>query len=301
MNSSGSIAHKRERFRQLHESGCFAIPNPWDIGSARYLQHLGFKALATTSAGFAFSRGLPDNAVRRDMMLAHIRELVEATDLPVNADFENGFAHHPKSVAENVRLCVETGVAGLSIEDSTGVMEAPLYPLEHAVARIMAARSAINACGADVVLVARAECFLVGSPDLDEVIRRLAAYAEAGADCLYAPGLGRREEVSAVVQAVAPKPVNVLLSSSMGLELADLAALGVRRVSVGGALARAAWGGFMRAARELAQQGRVDTLAEAAPHGELHQFFQHDAQQRAARATETEKWRALRARRSSRA
>ena len=300
MNSSGPIAYKRERFRQLHESGCFAIPNPWDIGSARYLQHLGFKALATTSAGFAFSRGLPDNAVRRDMMLAHIRELVEATDLPINADFENGFAHHPESVAENVRLCVETGVAGLSIEDSTGVMEAPLYPLEHAVARIMAARSAINASGVDAVLVARAECFLVGSPDLDEVIRRLTAYAEAGADCLYAPGLGRREEVSAVVQAVAPKPVNVLISSSMGLQLADLAALGVRRVSVGGALARAAWGGFMRAARELAQQGGVDTLADAAPHGELQEFFQHDAQQRAARATETEKWRALRARRSSR-
>lgn len=287
MNSSASIASKRETFRRLHESGCFAIPNPWDIGSARYLQHLGFKALATTSAGFAFSRGLPDNGVRRDMMLAHIRELVEATDLPVNADFEHGFAHHPESVAENVRLCVDTGVAGLSIEDSTGVFEAPLYPIEHAVARIIAARAAINATGADVVLVARAECYLVGSPDLDEVVRRLTAYAEAGADCLYAPGLQRRDEIAAVVQAVAPKPVNVLIGSPMGFQMADMAALGVRRVSVGGALARAAWRGFMRAARELAEQGRFDAFAEAAPHGELQEFFRHDAQQRAAASEET--------------
>ena len=283
-SSSGvSIAEKRAAFRALHESGCFVIPNPWDVGSARYLQQLGFKALATSSAGFAFSRGLPDNAVRRDPMLAHIREIVQATDLPINADFEHGYAHHPESVAENVRLCIDTGVAGLSIEDSTGVMEAPLYGLEHSVARIAAARATINATGADVVLVARAECFLVGSPDLDEVIQRLTAYAEAGADCLYAPGLRTAEQIAAVVRAVAPKPVNVLIGSPMGLSVADVAALGVRRVSVGGALARAAWGGFIRAAHQLAEEGRFDALAEAAPHGVLQDFFRHDAQQRAAR------------------
>ena len=278
-----STATKRAMFRELHQSGCFAIPNPWDIGSARYLQHLGFRAIATSSAGFAFSRGLPDNAVPRDMMLAHIREIVEATDIPVNADFENGYAHHPESVAENVRLCIDTGVAGLSIEDSTGVEEAPLYPLEAAVARIAAARAAIHASGADVVLVARAECFLVGNPDLDEVIRRLSVYAEAGADCLYAPGLRRREEITAVVQAVAPKAVNVLIGSAMGFQLADVAALGVRRVSVGGALARAAWGGFMRAARQLAEQGRFDAFADAAPHAELQEFFDSDARRRTSR------------------
>ena len=279
-----STTIKRATFRELHEKGCFVIPNPWDIGSARYLQHLGFKALATTSAGFAFSRGRPDNGVRRDMMLAHIRELVAATDVPINADFEHGYAHHPESVAENVRLCIETGVAGLSLEDSTGVTEAPLYSFEHAVARIAAARAAINASGADVVLVARAECFLVGTPDLEEVIRRLTGYAQAGADCLYAPGLRRREEITAVVEAVAPKPVNVLIGSPLGFQLADMAALGVRRVSVGGALARAAWGGFIRAARELAEQGRFDAFGEAASHAELQEFFRADAERRTSHA-----------------
>jgi len=268
-------------FRKLHESGCFAIPNPWDIGSARYLQHLGFKALATTSAGFAFSRGLPDGAVPRDVMLAHIRELVEAADIPVNADFENGYAHEPNEVAENVRLCLETGVAGLSIEDSTGDKEEPLYQLDQAVARIKAARAEIDKSGGDVILVGRAECFLVGLPQIEEVTRRLKAYADAGADCLYAPGIRTREDIRAVVRAVAPKPVNVLIGGPMGLTMTDLAALGVRRVSVGGALARAAWGGFMRAAKDLAENGRFDGFEGAAPHDELNEFFREDAKRRA--------------------
>ena len=248
-----TISERRDAFRALHESGCFLLPNPWDVGSARYLQHLGFKALATSSAGFAFSRGLPDNAVPRDAMLAHIHEIVETSDLPINADFENGYADDPEEVARNVRLCVETGVAGLSIEDSTGRQDAPLYCREHAVARVRAAREGIGNSG--VLLVGRAECFLLGQPDLDETICRLISYAEAGADCLYAPGIETREEVAAVVSAVAPKPVNVLISGPGGLTMEDAAELGVRRVSVGGALARAAWGGFLRAAKDLAARG----------------------------------------------
>jgi len=267
-----TIAEKRATFRTLHESGCFAIPNPWDIGTARYLEHLGFKALATTSAGFAFSRGLPDYGVPRDMVLAHIAELVEATDLPVNADFENGYAHDPEGVAESVRLCVETGVAGLSIEDSTGDRAKPLYDLDHAVARIRAARAAIDRIDPAAMLVGRAECFLVGRPDLDETTARLKAYANAGADCLYPPGIRTPEQIAAVVAAVAPKPVNVLVGAP-GLTMAQLADLGVRRVSVGGSLARAAWGGFMRAAKELAEQGQFDSLRDAAPHPELNALF----------------------------
>jgi 2-methylisocitrate lyase-like PEP mutase family enzyme len=201
-----STAEKCRTFRKLHEAGCFVIPNPWDIGTTRYLQHLGFKALATTSAGFAFSRGVPDAAVSRDDMLAHIAELVAASDLPVNADFEGGYAHEPQGVAESVRLCVATGVAGLSIEDSTGDKAKPLYELDLAVARIKAARAAIDQAGGDVLLTGRAECFLVGRPDLDETIRRLKAYAEAGADCLYAPGIRAREQIAAVVQAAAAPP-----------------------------------------------------------------------------------------------
>ena len=266
---------RRQTFRELHRSGCFAIPNPWDTGSARYLQHLGFKAVATTSAGFAFSRGLPDGAVGRDMMLEHIREIVEATDIPVNADFENGYADDPGEVAENVRLCVDTGVAGLSIEDSTGRKERPLYDVDVAVERIRAARKAIG--DTEASLVARAECFLVGVTSIDEVVRRLAAYADAGADCLYAPGIRDREHISAVVAAVAPKPVNLLIGGAVGLTMSDAAALGVRRVSVGGALARAAWGGFMRAAKQLAEQGRFDCFADATLHAELQEFFRNDA------------------------
>ena len=274
-----TIAERRHTFRELHERGCFAIPNPWDIGSARYLQHLGFKAIATSSAGFAFSRGLPDNAVPRDVMLTHIRELVEATDVPVNADFENGYADEPDGVAESVRLCVAAGVAGLSIEDSTGRAEQPLYDVAYAAERIAAAREAIGESG--VVLVGRAECFLVAERDIDEVIRRLTAYADAGADCLYAPGISTREQIKAVVAAVVPKPVNLLISSPGGLALDEAAELGVRRVSVGGALARAAWGGFIRAARELAEHGGFDGFAGATPHAELQTFFRHDADGRA--------------------
>ncbi len=272
------LEDKRAAFCELHQSGCFAIPNPWDIGSARYLQHLGFKAVATTSAGFAFSRGLPDGAVGCDMMLAHIREIVEATEIPVNADFENGYADDPSEVAENVRLCVDTGVAGLSIEDSTGRKEQPLYDVDLAVERIRAARKAIGDSGA--LLVARAECFLVGVANIDEVIRRLTAYANAGADCLYAPGIRDRKHISAVVAAVAPKPVNLLIGGAIGLTMSDAAALGVRRVSVGGALARAAWGGFLRAAKQLVEDGRFHGFMDAAPHAELQEFFRDDAKRR---------------------
>src|SRR5215475_757199 len=208
-----SPAEKRQSYRKLHEAGCFVIPNPWDIGSARYLQHLGFKALASTSAGYAFTQGLPDNAVGLEMMLAHLRELAAATDVPINADFEGGYAHEPDKVAENVRRCVETGVAGLSIEDSTGDAAKPLYDLDAAVARIRAARAAIDKAGSNVVFTGRAECFLVGRPDLDETITRLKAYAVAGADCLYAPRLTTPEEVSAVVAAAGGKPVNLLANA----------------------------------------------------------------------------------------
>ena len=274
-----TIEERRQRFRELHAEGCFAIPNPWDIGSARFLQHLGFKALATSSAGFAIARGRPDNGVPRDIMLAHIRELVEATDVPVNADFENGYADEPEGVAESVRFCVQTGVAGLSIEDSTDRAEQSLYDVAHAVERIRAAREAIGDSG--VVLVGRAEGFLVGETDIDAVIRRLVAYSDAGADCLYAPGIRTREHVTAVVRAVAPKPVNLLISAPGGFTMSDAAELGVRRVSVGGALARAAWGGFMRAARELAEQGSFDGFADATPHAELQAFFRDDSARRA--------------------
>ena len=274
------VADKRHVFRSLHDSGCFVIPNPWDIGTARYLQHLGFKALATTSAGFAFSRGLPDNAVVRDDVLAHIAAIVAATDLPVNADFEGGFAHDPAGVAESVRLCVATGVAGLSIEDSTGEKDTPLYDLDHAVARIRAARAAIDKSGEDVILVGRAECFLVGRPDLDETVRRLRAYADAGADCLYAPGLRTRELIAAVVEAVAPKPVNVLMAAALGLTVSDLAALGARRISVGSGLARLAFSAFMNAAKEIASEGRFDCFAGARPNAELNAFFRDDVDTR---------------------
>jgi len=270
-----TIADRRKTFRELHRSGCFAIPNPWDIGSARYLEHLGFKAIATTSAGFAFSSGLPDGAVGRDMMLDHIREIVEATDLPVNADFENGYADGVGEVAKNVRLCIETGVAGLSIEDNSGREDRPLYDVDLATERIRAAREAIGDSG--TLLVARAECFLVGVTNIDEVIRRLTAYANAGADCLYAPGIRDREHIAAVVASVAPKPVNLLIGGAVGLTMSDAATLGVRRVSVGGALARAAWGGFMRAAKQLAEDGRFAGFKDAAPQDELQEFFRDDA------------------------
>jgi len=268
-----SIEEKRAEFRRLHESGCFGLPNPWDIGTAKYLQHLGFKAIATTSAGFAFSRGLSDGAVTRDDMLAHIKELVEATDIPVNADFENGYADDPNWVAENARLCAETGVAGLSIEDAADRKESPLYDVDLAVERIHAVREALHDTG--VLLVGRAEGFLVGREKIDQVIKRLVAYSEAGADCLYAPGFKERDQIKAIVECVAPKPSNILIGGASHLTMKDAESLGARRVSVGGAFARAAWGGFIRSAKELIERGTFDELANAAPYSELQELFNH--------------------------
>jgi 2-methylisocitrate lyase-like PEP mutase family enzyme len=274
------FAPRRAAFRKLHDSGCFVIPNPWDVGTALYLRHLKFPALATTSAGFAFSRGLADASVPRDLVLHHIAEIVAAVELPVNADFESGYAPGAEGVSESVSLCVETGVAGLSIEDATGDPARPFYPREVAARRIAAARAAIDAAGGDVILVGRAEWKITNRDDLDEVIGRLRAYADAGADCLYAPGLATREQITAAVAAVAPKPLNVLVSKAGGLTVAEIAALGVRRVSLGSALARTAWGAFIRAASTIAAQGRFDGLADAAPFPELNAFFQADAKRR---------------------
>jgi 2-methylisocitrate lyase-like PEP mutase family enzyme len=271
--NNGRFSARRAAFRKLHESGCFLIPNPWDAGSARALASLGFQALATTSSGFAWSRAHADNTMDVDTVLAHCREIVEATDLPVNADFEDGHARDLDGLMDNVRRCVEAGVAGLSIEDSTGDAAQPLYDFEEAVARMRVARQAIDASGEDVMLIGRAECFLVGHPDpLSESLKRLKAYAEAGADCLYAPGAGKPDQIKAIVEAVAPKPVNVLVGRPVPSTLEDFARLGVRRISVGGALAGAAWGGFLRAARDLAD-GRFDGFADNASHAELNAMF----------------------------
>ena len=278
-----SSAAKRRSFRRLHEAGCFVIPNPWDLGSARFLQSLGFKALATTSSGFAWSQGRPDGGISREMALAHLRDIVAATDLPVNADFENGFASDAGGVGESVRLAVETGVAGLSIEDSTGDPARPLYELDAAVERIRAARKAIDDSGSDTLLVGRAECFLVGRPDLDETLERLKAYAQAGADCLYAPGIRTRDQIAAAVASTVPKPFNLLVGSASELTLNEISALGVRRVSVGGALARSAWGGLMRAAKSIAEQGKFDEFANAASGSELNSFFRQDLKRRTSR------------------
>jgi len=268
--SPSAIAARRSAFRELHAAGCFVIPNPWDAGSARYLASLGFKALASTSSGFAWSHARADGAMARDAVLAHLREIVSATDLPVNADFESGYGATPKDVAESVRRAVDTGIAGLSIEDSTGDPARPIHDLPEALARLRAARSAIAEAGGDTLLVGRAENYLHGRPDLEDTIARLRAYAEAGADCLYAPGIQSREDIAAVVAAVAPKPVNLLIGSTSAFTLADVAALGVRRVSVGGALARSAWGGFMRAAKAIADHGSFDGFAGAASGAELN-------------------------------
>ena len=270
------VSARRAAFRRLHESGCFVIPNPWDAGSARYLEGLGFKALATTSSGFAFSRGWPDGegGASRDAALEHIAEIVDATDLPVNADFQSGYADDPAGVAESVRLCVETGTAGLSIEDATGDRDKPLYDLPLAVERIKAAREAIDASGADVMLTARAECFLVGHADpLREAMRRLQAYSEAGADVLYAPGPTEVGQIEAIVKAVSPKPVNVLMSANTGLGVPDLAAMGVRRISVGSSLARAGWTGFIRAARLIADEGSFAGFEGLVSGRDLNDFF----------------------------
>jgi len=267
---------RRTAFRKLHESGCFVIPNPWDTGSARYLRHLGFSALATTSSGFAFSRGLPDleSAVGRDAMLAHIADIAAATDLPVNADFQSGYGATGEEVAESVRLCVETGVAGLSIEDSTKDPDQPLHELLVAIERVKAARAAIDASGAGVLLTARAECFLTGHPDpLREAIRRLTAYAEAGADVLYAPGPRTREHMRAIITAAAPKPVNILMHASLGITVREVADMGARRISVGSALARAAWSGFIRAAKTIMEDGSFAGFEGLVPGTELNELF----------------------------
>jgi len=245
---------KVEAFRGLHEAGCFVMPNPWDVGSAVALEQMGFEALATTSAGHAWTLARPDNGVRRDEMLEHLRQVSAAVQVPVNADFEGGFADDPDEVAANVKLAVPTGVAGLSIEDSTGDAGEPLYPFDLAVERVRAARRAIDESGTGVVLTGRSEGFVIGQPDLEETIRRLRAYSEAGADCLYAPRISTAEEVSAIVAAVAPKPMN-LLANAPFITVAEAASLGVRRISVGGTLARTAWAGFLAAAEEIATEG----------------------------------------------
>lgn len=287
-----------EEFRALHEAGCFVLPNPWDAGSAIYLEHLGFKAVATTSAGFAFSKGLPDGpaSVSRDVMFEHFREIVAATSLPVNADFQNGYADAPEGVAANVRLCIATGVAGLSIEDNSGRGNKPLYDFDLAIERIKAARAAIQSeppagrgprTGSPrgvvdagrpksrVLLTARCEAYLVGDPDpLRTSLDRLVAFAETGADCLYAPGVSKPDEIATIVRAVAPKPVNVLISSNnCEMTVSQLADLGVRRISVGGALARAAWRGFIHAAKQIQERGSFTAFADATPFGELNGLF----------------------------
>src|ERR1700704_6416999 len=267
-----STQDKRAAFRKLHETGCFVLPNPWDVGSARALAHLGFKAVASTSAGYAWSIGQSDNHVTVDDVCEHLAALCNAVDLPVNADFEGGFAHKPEKVAINVARAVATGIAGLSIEDSTGDKANPLYERAFAIERIKAARAAIDADNSGALLVGRCEAFLWGQTDLALVIDRLNAYAEAGADCLYAPGIRSKEHIAAVVKAVHPRPVNLLIGTS-GLSVAEAADLGVRRISVGGSLARAAWGGFMRASREMAEQGTFTELGNGFPGGELNKMF----------------------------
>jgi 2-methylisocitrate lyase-like PEP mutase family enzyme len=267
-----TTADKRATFRNMHGTGCFVLPNPYDVGSARALQHLGFKALASTSAGFAWTIGKSDNRVTLEEVLAHLTALCGAVDLPVNADFEGGFAHKPEKVGAHVALAVKTGVAGLSIEDSTGDAAKPLYERAFAIERIKAARAAIDADNSGVLLTGRCEGFLVGQADLDMVIDRLRAYSDAGADCLYAPGIKTKEQISAVVKAVHPKPVNLLIGAS-GLSVAQAAELGVRRISVGGSLARSAWAGFMRAAREMAEKGTFTELGNGYPGGELNKMF----------------------------
>jgi 2-methylisocitrate lyase-like PEP mutase family enzyme len=263
------------KFRALHESGCFVLPNPWDIGTAIYLEHLGFEALATTSAGFAFSRAKRDGGVPRDEMLAHIREIVEATGLPINADFLAGYADEPDDVATNVRLCIATGVAGLSIEDSTGRKVPPLYDKNLAIERVRAARSAIDTSGNGVVLTGRCEAWLVHQPEpFRTVLDRLVAYAEAGADCLYAPGVTKPDEIAEIVKTVAPKPVNVLVSGfNHQLSASELADLGVRRISVGSGLALTAWGAFVRAAKDIKENGSFGLLAKNAASADLNELF----------------------------
>jgi 2-methylisocitrate lyase-like PEP mutase family enzyme len=266
------VTDRCQVFRRLHQSGCFVIPNPWDLGSARLLVQLGFPALATTSSGFAWSMGRQDNHVSLDEALAHIRSIAHGVEVPVNADFEGGFAIEPAEVATNVAEAATTGVAGLSIEDSSGDPANPLFDFTLSVERVQAARAAIDQSGTGVLLTGRSEGFIVGRPDLAETIRRLSAYAEAGADCLYAPGIRTKAEIAAVVNAVAPKPVNVLVGSDFAT-VAELAKAGVRRISVGGALARAAWTGFLEAAKEIVERGTFSGLARTIPFAEINGSF----------------------------
>lgn len=263
---------RRRVFHQLHQSGCFVIPNPWDLGSARVLVKLGFRALATTSAGFAWSVGRPDNHVTLAQALEHFRSLAEGVEVPVNGDFEGGFATDPADVGINVAAATATGIAGLSIEDSTGDPSKPLFEKSLAVERIRAARRAIDDSRTGVLLTGRSEGFIVGRPDLAETIERLTAYAEAGAECLYAPGIRTKDDILAVVRAIAPKPVNVLVGSDFAT-VAELAAAGVRRISVGGALARVAWAGFLQAAKEIAEHGTFTNLTRAVPFAEIDATF----------------------------
>jgi len=266
-------AEKRKIFRKLHESGCFVIPNPWSPGTARYLEGLGFKALASTSSGYAHSQGYADGALTRDQVLTHYREIASTVSVPVNADFENGFAHKPEDVAANVKLCIETGVAGLSIEDYTNDDASPLYDFDLAVARVKAARQAVDQMGGDVLLTGRAEGFLHGKPDLADAIKRLKAFSEAGADCLYAPGIRTREQIVEVVKAVAPKPVNLLNHTTLGFTVKDISEMGVRRISVGGTLSRVAMNAFIKSARDIAENGKFDSFAGIISNAELNKFF----------------------------
>jgi 2-methylisocitrate lyase-like PEP mutase family enzyme len=274
-----SVLDKRRTFRKLHEAGCFVIPNPWNVGTARFLQAQGFKALATTSSGFAHAQGYADGAISRDKVLAHLREIADAVDVPVNADFEGGYADDPAEVAENVRLAVATGIAGVSIEDATGDSNNPLYDFDLAVARVRAARGVIDKADGPI-FTARSEGFIVGRPDLTETIRRLTAFADVGADCLYAPGIQTREQITAVVQAVAPKPVNFLMSAATNFTVNDLAQMGVRRISLGGTLSRVAWTAVSKAVRAIAEEGRFDLLSGTMPNAELNAFFREDARRR---------------------
>jgi 2-methylisocitrate lyase-like PEP mutase family enzyme len=275
-----TTADKRRAFRALHQSGCFIIPNPWNVGSARYMEGLGFKALATTSSGYAHSIGYADGELTREMMLAHFREIAEATNIPVNADFEGGYADDPDEVAANVRQCIDTGIAGLSIEDFTGDESNPLYDFDLTVKRVRATRDAIDKAGGDVVFTARTEGFIHNRPDLDETIRRLKAFADAGADCLYSPGIKTSEQIVATVKAVGPKPINFLNSGAFGFSVNDLAALGVRRISVGGTIARLAMHAFVRSARQILDEGKFDSFAGVMTNAELNKFFHDDLRRR---------------------
>jgi 2-methylisocitrate lyase-like PEP mutase family enzyme len=271
-----STADKRKTFHELHKSGCFVIPNPWNVGSARYLQGLGFKAIATTSSGHAHSEGYPDGAQSIDDVLAHYRELAEATDIPLNADFEDGFAKTPDEVAANVAKCIATGVAGLSIEDSPQGGPPRLYEFDEALARVKAARAAIDKSGSGVVFTARTEGFIRGRPDIDETIRRLKAFADAGADCFYSPGIKTREHIEATVKAVGGKAINFLNSGAFGFTVNDLANMGVRRISVGGSLARVAMHAFIKVATEIGKDGKFDGFANLITNADLNKFFADD-------------------------